>query len=210
MAKKNNNKYGKNQGGRKVKGENIKILKKDINFLRDLNNSGRMQEHHLKEHDIPTSRASKMVWDGYIEKKDDKDGNPTWNITKEGREVLARETGETVYSYKAQGMNSRYYHDLKLADLNSELTREERNTWMNEGQLRDMWENHLQEVKLTDPDEYERLSNLNVSPPDGAYITSEGTIQAVEVISRWYTEEMIEAKIIFCQEMNMSFQGYRC
>lgn len=209
MAKKNNNSY-KNKGGRKVKGENIKIIKKDIYFLRDLNNTGRMQEHHLKEHNIPPSRASKMVWDGYIEKKDDKDGNPTWNITSEGREVLARETGEEVYAYKAQGMNSRYYHDLKLADLNSELTREERDTWMNESQLRNMWEQHLQEVKSEKPEEFLRLSELNVSPPDGAYITSDGTIQAVEVISRWYTEEMIEAKITFCQEMNMSFQGYRC
>lgn len=209
MAKKNNNKY-KNKGGRKAKGENIKIIKKDIDFLRDLNNSGRMQEHHLQEHNIPSSRASKMVWDGYIQKKDDENGNPTWNITNEGREVLARETGEEVYAYKAQGMNSRYYHDLKLADLNSELTREERDTWMNEGQLRDMWEQHLQEVKAEDPAEYLRLSELNVSPPDGAYVTSSGEIVAVEVISRWYTEEMIEAKITYCQEMNMLFQGYRC
>ena len=107
-------------------------------------------------------------------------------------------------------MNSRYHHDLKLADLNSELTREERNTWMNEGQLRQMWENHLQEVKAKDPEEYLRLSELNVSPPDGAYITSSGEVVAVEVISRWYTEEMIQAKITFCQEMNMTFQGYRC
>lgn len=210
MAKKSSSRYGKNHGGRKAKGENIKIIQKDIDFLKDLNNCGRMQEHHLQEHNIPTSRASKMVWDGYIEKKCDDKGNPTWNITKEGREVLAKKTGEEIYSYKAQGMNSRYHHDLKLADLNSELTREERNTWMNEGQLRQMWENHLQEVKAKDPEEYLRLSELNVSPPDGAYITSSGEVVAVEVISRWYTEEMIQAKITFCQEMNMTFQGYRC
>ena len=211
MAKKKYGSYSKHSGGRKVKGENLnKVMMKDINFLRDLNNVGRMQEHHLKEHNIPASRATKMVWDGYIQKSEDHKGNTCWNITKEGRELLARETGEDVSAYKAQGLNSRYYHDLKLADINATLTREERDSWITETRLREMWNERLEEIKRTDEDEYNRLKELNISPPDGAYIDSSGVIHAVEVISIWYTQEQIDAKIEYCNQMNMEFHGYRC
>lgn len=200
--------------GRKVKGQNLnRIMPKDIKFLDSLNNCGRFKEEHLQHFNIPTTRASKMVWDGYIQKKIDANGNACWNITKEGRDLLARETGEPVTAYKAQGANDRYYHDYKMADLycfNYDVAHDDNKEWINESELRNMWDQHLQETKLTDPKEYERLSKLNVSPPDGAIRMPDGSYEAVEAISKWYTEEMISAKMTFCQEMNMNFNGFYC
>lgn len=199
---------------RKAKGQNLnKIMMKDIRFLEGLNNCGRFKEEHLQHFNIPTSRASKMVWDGYIQKKTDVDGNSCWNITKEGREVLARETGESVSAYKAQGANDRYYHDFKMADLycfNFGVSHDDEKEWINETELRSMWDEHLQEKKMSDPDEYDRLSKLDVSPPDGAIRMPDGRIEAVEAISRWYTEEMISAKMTFCEELGMNFNGFQC
>lgn len=200
--------------GRKAKGENLnKIMMKDIRFLEGLNNCGRFKEEHLQHFNIPTTRASKMMWDGYIEKKVDYNGDSCWNITREGRDILARELGEPVIAYKAQGANDRYYHDYKMADLycfHHDVGHDDEKQWLNESELRNMWDQHLQEKKLTDPEEYERLSKLDVSPPDGAIRMPDGSYEAVEAISRWYTEEMISAKMTFCEEMNMNFNGYYC
>lgn len=200
--------------GREAKGKNLKnIMLKDIKSLSALNDCGRFKQEHFDYFKIPPSRVSKMVWDGYIQKKTDVNGDSCWNITKDGRDMLSRETGQKVIAYKAQGSNDKYYHDFKMADLycfNYNVGHDNDKEWINETELRDMWDTHLQDMKMNDPDEYDRLSKLDVSPPDGAIRMPDGSIQAVEAITRWYTEEMITSKMTFCEEMNMTFNGYYC
>lgn len=200
--------------GRKAKGENLgRIMLKDIKSLSALNDCGRFKQEHFDYFNIPPSRVSKMVWDGYAQKKTDINGDSCWNITKEGRDMLARETGEKIVTYKPQGSNDKYYHDYKVADMycfHHDVGHDDGKEWINETELRNMWDQHLQEVKMEDPEEYKRLSSLDVSAPDGAVRMPDGTIEVVEAISRWYTEEMIESKITFCEEMNMTFNGYYC
>lgn len=197
--------------GREVKGENLKrIMWKDLESLKGLNDCGRFKAEHFKKFGCE-ARMYKYVWDGYAKVQKDNEGNDSFTITKEGRDLLARELDREIYGYKAQGKDSRFYHDYNQADRYCfHLTDEQRDTYMNETQLKEMRDQFMAELKLTDPERYEEYSKIDVSPPDGAYIDSDGTVHAVETVSKWYTQEMIDSKIQFCSQMNMNYHQYNC
>lgn len=209
LAKKQKDKN--RSGGRKVKGENLgRIMWKDLQSLKGLNDCGRFKEEHFKSFGCE-KRMYKYVWDGYAKVEKDDKGKDCFTITKAGREMLSRELDREIYAYKPQGENSRFYHDYANADRYCfHLNDDERDSYMNETQLREMREQYMAELKQTDPVKYEEYSKIDVSPVDGAYIDASGVFQAVEIVSKWYTQEMIASKMEFCSQMNITYNQYKC
>lgn len=113
--------------------------------------------------------------------------------------------------YNAQLIN----HDLGISNKYFYLNEGQRESWKTETELRQEFEEKLQEIKIIDYDRYEEINKMLeeklISTPDGDYMYKEiGVETYFEVITNSYGQEEIQAKERFVEIMNIkSYQTER-
>lgn len=131
-----------------------------------------------------------------------------YRLTRAGREFCRNELHFSDM-YKAQSVA----HDMGLADRFFALTPTERDSWLTESQVRDMYQQYID--KLRDQGEEETAKSLwdslesgQVSPPDGCYTADTGEQVVVEVVTNNYGEAEIQEKINFVENMGVSWNSF--
>lgn len=79
-------------------------------------------------------------------------------------------------------------HDLEMSKFYVGLTKEERDSWMTETELKIMF------AQKVETGEFVKEERADYSACDGAFIDRYGEIQIAECIGKGYTQQMIQAK----------------
>lgn len=131
-----------------------------------------------------------------------------YNLTKQGKEKC-REVTNVNNLYKRASER----HDAALRkELISAYKEKEIVQFISEKDWNQRLEERIHELRSSnieeDRREAERIEDMRkqglISPPDGGYMTSDREIHAVEVVTRYYTEEEREAKQEFIRVMNIT------
>lgn len=173
--------------------------------LSSISRTGHVRESELKNF-IADKRISNYVKDNLVTKevfnKNNGEQLVAYKLTKEGKLLLEREWGVKNH-YNAQSIN----HDLGISNKYFSLPDEKRESWKTETELRQEFEEKLQEIKSVDFDRYEEINKMLeeklISTPDGAYISETGIETYFEVITNSYGQTDIEAKERFVEIMNI-------
>lgn len=184
----------------------IKIFyNRDRLALTSISKCGHVRESELKNF-IADKRISNYVKDNLVTKevfnKNNGEQLVAYKLTKQGKQLIEKEWGVKNH-YNAQSVN----HDLGISNKYFLLPDEKRESWKTETELRQEFEEKLQEIKSVDFDRYEeinkRLEEKLISTPDGAYISETGIETYFEVITNSYGQMEIEAKEKFVEIMNI-------
>lgn len=180
----------------------MRIKAKDKHSFRALTKTGYMRREHFKSLKVNNARIKQYEKEGYIKKEVQK-GQEAFKLTSEGHK-FAKELGIENH-YHTQSFN----HDIAIADKYFELTYAERETFKNETEIRLELEQKIEELKEIDIDRaYEleqKLTDKTISCVDCVYTTREGVVTGYEVTTANYTQEQIEAKIEFCEVMQIEY-----
>lgn len=184
-------------------GENIKRwMQKDTDMLHAIGRTGHFTERHFREMNIPPDRVLKHQRDERIEYRgrDSKTGDKIYRLTDIGKEK-AVETGFKKGSfYQEQGVekNMNFQHDMKFADVYCSMDKCERDTFFTEKDVRKMFDERMESIRVDDPGYYAKLKPLfedgKFSMPDGGYYDQQGNLHFVEVITATYKQSTIDAK----------------
>ena len=201
--------------GRKKEGENLsKDFLKSTEFNNGLklgNYGGKVTDSQLKQVGIDPQTMSKVGWDKYMESERTPNGERVWSITDKGREHLSKMEGEKVCAYRSQTKDAYYKHDIKLSsEIAYHMEKGHVQKLYSESEIRDMWEKEMYRLSYEDPVKFQEALDKNMSPPDVVYINQEGQMVAIEVVSPHYTQAQIEAKIEFCNFMNIEYTSVNC
>lgn len=184
--------------GRGKKKQYINVLtSKDKEMLRAFWNCGRLSSDHLKGGlAMSDRRVVNFQRDGYVEKArllnlKTKEMDAVYQLTEKGRSTVESYLNLT-HCYKSNSGR----HDLAVADKYFSLTKDERNTWQTEGQLRERSYGYETEGK-------------RISATDGAYVAENGRFIAFEVVTRNYGKAEIEAKENFSAALGMQLEMTR-
>lgn len=109
--------------------------------------------------------------------------------------VEGRRTFEELTSIKGYASNS-YYHDKELLNIYTNISDEERLTWRTEAEQR---------IYANDND----IELDGASITDGAYLNDEGEWVYVEVITKHYTIEMVESKLMYVSKMGGIYEPHK-
>lgn len=168
----------------------------------------------LKENlKIADRRIKNFERDGYIEKvsylnKETKNAEFSYRLTERGKELCSNQLGiESFYR------SSSPIHDLALAENYFSIKEEYRDSWITESQFRDMFQQHLERLQMQDHYRWQEFNDLweqkLISPPDGGYITSTGTVIAVEIVTSSYRKEEIKAKEVFTETLKIEYNQFK-
>lgn len=183
-----------------------KFYNRDRLALTTLSKIGFINEYHLK-YFIADKRINSYLKDNLVTKevfnKNTGEQLIAYKLTKQGKQLLEREWGVKNH-YNSQSVN----HDLGISDKYFSLSEQERETWKTETELRQEFEEKLQEIKIIDYERYEEINKMLeeklISTPDGAYVDKETGIETYfEVITNSYGQTEIEAKERFVEIMNI-------
>lgn len=181
----------------------MRIKAKDKHSFRALTKTGYMRREHFKSLKVNNARIKQYENLGYI-KREVFRGEEGFKLTSEGHKFAKNELGLENH-YHTQS----FHHDIAIADKYFELTYAERETFKNETEIRLELEQKIEELKETDRDRaYEleqKLSDKSISCVDCVYKTVEGVVVGYEVTTANYTQEQIEAKIEFCEVMQIEY-----
>lgn len=184
--------------GRGRKKKYVKTLtSKDKEMLRAFRNCGRLSASHLKENLAMSNR--RIVYfqrDGYIEEGrllnlKTREMEAVYQLTEKGRSAVESYLN-LAHCYRSNSGR----HDLGVADKYLSLTKDERNTWQTEGELR---ERHYAKFK----------GSQASSATDGAYVARDGRFIAFEVVTKNYGQAEIEAKENFAVALGMQLEMTR-
>lgn len=184
---------------------------RDQKALLAVSKCGYVSHTNLKNF-VADSRIKNYCRDGYIIKETVTKPNGEvlegYKLTKQGRDFVAKEYGFKDH-YHAQSLN----HDLKLADKYLSLTEQERETWKTETQLRNEFEEKLNQLYKVDYERYneirEQLEQGKISMTDCSYISEKGIEIAYEIITNSYGQQEIEAKEKFVEIMKLEYEAER-
>lgn len=162
-------------------------------------------------------RIKDHVRDGYLEiDKDTKQrGQPSeyrYVFTKKGANKC-REVNDVGYAYKRAGER----HDRALRqEIIRDLT--DKSKTIMELRTENDWnramDDKVDELRRSDDeqvrnraDEIEEMRrDGRISPPDGGYVTANGEVVAIEIVTRFYSAEQREAKAEFARIMECEYR----
>ena len=182
------------------------LYNRDRLALTSISKCGHVRESELKNF-IADKRINNYLKDNLVTRevfnKNNGEQLVAYKLTKEGKKLLEREWGVKNH-YNAQSIN----HDLGISNKYFSLNEDKRETWKTETELRQEFEEKLQEIKIIDYERYEEINKMLeeklISTPDGAYVDRETGIETYfEVITNSYGEEEIQAKERFVEIMNI-------
>lgn len=190
----------------------IKVLKaKDKDFVRGLSHCGRMTREQAEGIGMNPTRLHNFQKDGYVERtysfdRSKREYVESFYLTNKGRSFATAELGVESF-YRSNGTN----HDIALVGEYQKLSLDEQRSWMTENELRDMFKERLQELRdegqeLRAMELEQKLQEGLISPSDGGYVTSEGKIIVIEVVTKHYGPAEIQAKEEFAQVMGAELQ----
>jgi len=153
-------------------------------------------------------RIVNFMRDSHIEKimfldKNTNKAVETFRLTKSGKYFTEKQLGLNNF-YKSVSIG----HDLEVAKIYMNCSESERETWKTETDLRDQYNEMIDDMRENHYEEYDRLQEFlqenSISSIDGSYISDETNMEmSAEVITDSYGREEIEAKVSFCHIMNI-------
>lgn len=184
---------------------------RDQKALLAVSKCGYVSHTNLKNF-VADSRIKNYCRDGYIIKETVTKPNGEvlegYKLTKQGREFVAKEYGFKDH-YHAQSLN----HDLGVANKYFSLTEQERETWKTETELRNEFEEKLNQLYHENYERYneirEQLEQGQISMPDCSYTSEKGVEIAYEIITNNYGQQEIEAKEKFVEIMKLEYEAER-
>lgn len=185
--------------GKKAKYVSV-VTNKDKEMLSGLSKVGYMSMRMLTEEiGLTMNRIKNYEMDGYIIRcehivRSTGNGMAVWKLTDKGKNLSSRETAAVDFYISGSA-----HHDLALAEKYFEVSEEYQCRWVIENEWRDRF---YSEFGVD-------LSQTNMSPPDGGYITSSGEMVAIEVVTSSYTDADIASKEEFCEMIGATYMEVR-
>lgn len=191
-------------------GKYIKNLyNRDKAVFTALNKCGNLSEEHFNKLDISPTRLKNYCREGYIKKtcfdiKGSRENGIAYRLTPLGKEVGTKKFG--LCNYVQEIGHER--HNLDVANKYLSLTEKERETVLNEREIKELVENQIKEIdQQEERDRYqEMLDQGAMSMPDIIYTTEEGVIVAFETITDNYGNIEIQAKEETCDFLNIQIE----
>ncbi|MFY4781555.1 hypothetical protein ACOTVE_09085 [Campylobacter jejuni] len=164
---------------------------------------GYIKHSQLREElNIANTRIKNFVRDGYLEKCSylnvhTHESFDVYRLSDDGRKFCNSQLNMTNF-YRSSSAE----HDLHVSDRYFSLSVIERDSWRTEADLRD-------DLRERYPDRLDELQQMleekRISSSDGAYTEeSSGSTLAVEIVTRNYNDQEVEAKQEFARELNVS------
>lgn len=183
-------------------------------MLKAFSRVGYLDSKMIKENlKVADRRIANFQRDGYIEKvsfldKKTKNAEFSYRLTEKGKDLCSNQLGvESFYR------SSSPVHDLALANNYFSIKEEHKDNWITESQFRDMFQQYLERLQTQDHYRWQELNDLweqkLISPPDGGYMTSTGTVIAIEVVTSSYGKEEIQAKETFTGTLNIEYNQFK-
>lgn len=127
-----------------------------------------------------------------------------YRLTSAGREFCRKQLHMSGM-YHAQSVA----HDMGLADRYFSLSQEERDSWQTESQVRDMYEQYLDQLRDQGQEElaqslWDKLQEGETSPPDAVYTTESGEQIVLEVVTNNYGETELAEKSEFSAVLGLA------
>lgn len=185
------------------------IYKRDIEFFKALSNCGHITKQLCFdnfENTITNKRIDTYVKNGIVQQVADRDGI-SYKFTSKGKDYVRDLDVGINHFYHSQSA----YHDLKIAEKYLSLEIEERNSWRNETQLMEEFNNYCHSLIDDNYDSrgYELLEqwkNDEISIPDGCYVSKTEEIIIWEAITNSYGEQELQSKREFANVMDYEIQ----
>ena len=144
------------------------LYNRDRLALTSISKCGHVRESELKNF-IADKRINNYLKDNLVTRevfnKNNGEQLVAYKLTKEGKKLLEREWGVKNH-YNAQSIN----HDLGISNKYFSLNEDKRETWKTETELRQEFEEKLQEIKIIDYERYEEINKMLeeklISTPD--------------------------------------------
>lgn len=182
-------------------GKYIKNLySRDEDVFRAFQKCGNLDKTQLNRLDLTDTRIKNYCREGYLKKepfdiKGQKENGIGYRLTDIGKQIGRDKFGLDNY---AQSQSVR--HNLDVANKYLSLTEKERETALNERELRQVVQQRINAIEdLKERDRYqEMLDNGRLSMPDITYTTEEGTTICYDTITNNYGETEIQAKEETC------------
>lgn len=184
---------------------------RDQKALMSVSRCGHVTHQQLKNF-VADSRIKNYIRDGYMTREVFTKPNGItmegYKLTRQGREFVEKNYGFRDHQH-AQSLN----HDLGIANKYFSLTEEQRETWRTETELRNLFEEQLNNLYKTDYDSYqeirEQLDTRQISMPDCSYVTEQGIEVAYEVITNSYGITELQAKERYIEITKMQYETER-
>lgn len=172
------------------------INNRDITALRALGNCGYVQRENLLNC-ITNSRINNYCKEGLIIKEvyvsNKNETTTAYKLTNKGLDLVIKHT-DVDRPYRSQSI----VHDCQIADKYFSLTKEEQETWKTETQLKDEFNEKLEELREQNYAQYldlqERYENREISIPDCSYTSETGIEIFYESVTNNYGQAELEAK----------------
>lgn len=190
------------------------LYPRDIRALSALARCGYVTADQLRENGLRDKRIHSYCKDGLIERVthsrpgDREADRECFRLSKAGRDLCREELSCRLYNAQNPA------HDLCLSDRYHAISPEERATWKTESECRDLFSEHLRQLR--DQGEEERAQELwdmyqdgRLSMPDAIYTRSDGVTVAYEVITNHYGEAEISAKEEAAEALGATIEYYR-
>lgn len=192
----------------------MKFNKKDEAVVKGLCRTGSMTESHLKKLGYTDSRIKNRSCgeQKLLERigRDSKTGENLYKLTEAGKEQGARLGIDRDIQYRGQGKEKtmNFEHDRKLADIYCNLREEERDTWKTEEQYKREIEEVREHIQKNDPERWEEIKDQKMTAFDGGYVDRNNEIQHVEVVTKHYTQEMLDSKTASASILEGNYNQY--
>lgn len=175
------------RGDRKIK----KLKSKDVDALKMLGRTGHVKSEILKDYTgITQNRINTLKNLSYLSEVYDNNSDDRYlRLTKRGRDFVYEQLGVVCYKSNAP------VHDSEIVDYYMKMTREEQESIQTETELQQIIRAEFEEE--------------NFSPTDFSYVSSDGEVIYVEVITSNYSESQIEEKIEFVNVMGGTYNEIR-
>lgn len=195
-------------------GKYIKVFnQRDKDAFNGFRNCGHLDHNNLKTLGLSDTKIKNLCREKLIEKvsydiKGSRENGLCYKLTDQGKELGESKWGFTNY---VQSVDSHARHNLDVAEKYTSLTREERESTLNERDLREIVQERINQIEeKQERDHYqELLDNSLMSMPDIVYTTVQGTEVAYETTTNNYGEAEIEAKEIACEFLEIQLEQHR-
>lgn len=187
------------------------LFERDKDMFHMLNKCGNADHQQMKQIGLSERRIKDMQREKLIEKtyyaehKQDEKNIKAYQLTDKGKSLIEREYGLANHN---QSVSVR--HNIDVANKYLQLEKEERETVINERELRDLFLEKLEEIRDHDEQRYkelyEQLEDNRISMPDIAYTTTEGVTMAFETVTDNYGNTEIQAKEEACTVLELNLE----
>lgn len=192
-------------------GKYIKVASaRDKSSFVAFKNCGNLSHDHLRNLGMSDTRIKNHIREGLFAKvsydiKGQKDNGVCYKLTNQGKEYATRNWGIKNFM---QSVNGHERHNLDVANKYLSLSREERQSVLNEREVRELVQERIYEIenKIERDQAQELLDQGKMSMPDMVYVTEEGVTTAYETTTNNYGEEEIQAKIETCNFLKIEYQ----